>query len=107
MSTDLTGSIFLGAGAAWVLFRIFKYRGMIGAFAGARVQSTVGEIKGAGGILWRTKLRVHALVYGDPDKAACLEVISHGITNDETSVVTLSTSDARNLAALIQAAIET
>lgn len=108
MNSDLAGLIFAGAIVGWMLFRFFRYGGIIPSLFGARIERTVGEVDIRRGVLSSDTLKVHALG-GTPNKAIGLESVSKslgGIGGYESSVVSLSRSEARKLAALIHSATQ-
>lgn len=108
MNSELAGLIFACAVVAWMLFRFFRYGGIIPGLFGARIKRTVGEVDTGSGTLWSTVLKVHALG-GSPSKAIGLEAVSKtlgGVGGYESNVVSLSTSEAKKLAALIHLATQ-
>jgi hypothetical protein len=105
MNAGLAGLLFISAIIAWMLFRILKYRGLGGAFFGARIERTVGEVVACGGRTWSVKMKVYELNDNVSDKAIGLAVITKGLGSYESSAVTLPASGAMQLATLIESSL--
>jgi hypothetical protein len=86
------------------IFKSFKYGGFKAAMFGAPINSTIGEVNGAGGKIMSVKVKVHMLG-GFPDKAIGLEFVAKSISSYDMMPVTLSISEAKKLAALLHAAV--
>ena len=106
MNADLAGLLFIAAIIAWMLFRVLKYRGLGGAFFGARIERIVGEVVACGGRTWSVKMKVYELGNNVPDKAIGLAVITKSLGSYESSAVTLPASGAMQLASLIESSVK-
>lgn len=89
----------------FMLIRFMRY-GFKGAMFGARVQRAVGEATATTSGPISTVMRVHVLERGDPDRAVGIELFTKALLGYSMVPVTLSQSEARKLAALLQSAVQ-
>lgn len=94
-----------GGVAAFFLFRVVRYGGFKAAMFGAKIEKTIGEVEGHPQLPVRTTLKVHVLGGGSPEKAVGIEFIAKSVASYQMVPVTLSVSEAKKLASLLQAAV--
>ena len=87
------------------VFKIFKHGGLKAAIFGAPIERTVGEVKGGGVKFMSIAVKVHTLGGGSSEKAIGLEFVAKSFASYEMMPVTLSVSEAKKLATLIQSAV--
>lgn len=71
---------------------------------GAPIERTIGEVAGGGVKLMTIAVKVHTLGGGAPDKAIGLEFVAKSFASYQMMPVTLSSSEAKKLATLLQSA---
>lgn len=86
------------------IFKMIKHGGLKAAFFDAPIERTVGEVAGASGKLMSMAVKVHILGGGAPDKAIGLEFVAKSIGSYQMTPITLSASEAKKLATLLQSA---
>ena len=91
--------------AGTFLYKIIKHGGFKAAMFGAAINRTVGEVGGSGKMM-KIAVKVHTLGGGEPDKAVGLELVAKTFASYQMTPVTLSASDAKMLASLLQVAAE-
>ena len=94
---------FLVAGSFVV--KIVKHGGFKAAMFGAPIESTVGEVSGAGGKLMKLAVKVHRLGGGSSEKAIGLEFAAKSFASYQMLPVTLSRAEAQHLSQLLQSAL--
>ncbi len=94
--------VFAGVALTFIV-KIFKHGGFKAALFGASIRRTVGEVAGGGPKMMSIVLKVHSL--GDPpEKAVGLEVVTKSFASYNMMPVTLSASQASELAKLLESA---
>lgn len=93
--------------AGYVVFSMVRHGGFRGMLFGARVLSSVGEVKCSKRGLMSQKLKVHVLHSDDPATPAVgLEVTSSAPGSWSTSPIKLSGADVRELITLLERALD-
>lgn len=104
MAPFLVAAVFALVVGSFVL-KIFKYGGLKAAMFGAPIERTVGEAKGGGVKFTSIAVKVHILAGGSPDTAIGLEFVAKSFASYEMMPVTLSVSEAKKLARLVDSAV--
>jgi hypothetical protein len=86
------------------IYKIFKHGGFKAAMFGAPIARTVGEVQGGGIKFMNIAVKVHTLGGDSPEKAIGLEFVAKSIASYQMMPVTLSASEAKKLATLLQSA---
>jgi len=86
------------------IYKIFKHGGFKAAMFGAPIERTVGEVHGSGVKFMNIAVKVHTLGGDSTEKAIGLEFVAKSIASYQMMPVTLSASEARKLATLLQTA---
>lgn len=84
--------------------KFIKYGGFKAAIFNAPIERTAGEVTASGGQLTSLVVRVHSLGDGSADKAIGLEIVAKSFASYQMMPVTLSISEAKKLAALLESA---
>ena|SRR5579863_8238455 len=85
------------------LFKAMKFGGMKAAMFGAPIESTVGEVAGAGSGIMSVAVKVHRLD-GGAQKTVGLELVAKSVASYQMLPITLSAADAKKLIQLLDAA---
>jgi hypothetical protein len=86
------------------IFRIIKHGGLKAAMFGAPISRTVGEVQGGGVKFMNITVKVHTLGGGSTEKAIGLEFVAKSVASYQMMPVTLSATEAKKLATLLQVA---
>ena len=106
--SDLFGVLFFcvfAAVAGMLVYKYFKYGGFKAALFDAPIERTVGEVNGARGCMIGSKVRVHILGGGAPERAVGLELVAKGIASYQMMPISFSVTEANSLIMLLQAAV--
>jgi len=95
--------VFLFVAGTFVV-KMFRHGGFKAAMFGARIHRTVGEVAGGRRGLATITVTVHELE-GDDERRVGLEIVGKTFASYQMFPVTLSASDARQLASLIESAL--
>jgi hypothetical protein len=92
--------------ALFLVFRAVRYGGLKAAMFGAKIERTIGEVVGErrGGM--RAEIKVHALAGSPGQHSIGIEFVAKGPLSYQMLPITLSLSEARNLAQLLQRAVQ-
>ncbi len=97
--------LFFGV-IAYFIYSIVRHRGFKGARFGAEVLSSVGEVSGSKRGLMSQKLKVHILGgASSADRSVGIELRASAPGAWSMTPIRLSTSEARQLAALLERAV--
>lgn len=88
-------------------YRMTRFGGFRGAMFGARIERTVGEVRGRSMGVMNVTLKVHALRRDEAEKRVGLEVVAKSFASYSMMPVSLSPSQAQELIALLQRVLET
>ncbi len=86
------------------IFKILKHGGLKAAMFGAPIAQTLGEVEGGGVKFMSVKVRVHTLGGGSEEKSIGLEFVAKSVASYQMLPVTLSATEAKKLATLLQSA---
>lgn len=88
-------------------YRMLRHGGFRGAMFGARIEQTVGEVTGEKQGPMNVALKVHALRRDDSEKLIGIELVAKSFASYQMMPITLSVSQAQQLASLLQNAART
>ena len=97
--------IFFATIVGFMLLRSTQYGGFKAAMFGAPIESTVAEVSGNRSKFMKQFVKVHKLGGKDPEKTIGLELVSKSVASYQMTPVSLSTSEAKNLIKLLEAAV--
>lgn len=86
------------------IYKSVRHGGLKGAMLGARIERTLGHVDCGGVKFGSMSLKVHALSGGLQGKAIGIELVAKTFASYEMMPITLSASEAKKLATLLQAA---
>ena len=95
---------FFGVIALYMLYGFIRKKGFRGMMFGAEVTSTLGEVIGIKRSAMSTAAKVHTLKDNDNTALVGIEIISKGFASYHMMPFTLSTSEAKKLANLLNEA---
>lgn len=98
--------LFFAGIIGYFIFRMLKHGGFKGAMFGAGIKRTLGEVKGSGPKMMTTLLRVHELDGATLGKRVGVEFVAKSIGSYQMMPITLSASEAKELANLLNDAAE-
>jgi hypothetical protein len=86
----------------WLLFRVVRHGGLVGAMVGARSREVVGEVESERVAGVRQVFRVHVLA-PEPGQGPLLglQTVTYAWGTRKTTAVRLSAAQARELAAIL------
>ena len=87
------------------LFRMFRHGGFRAAMFGARIDRTVGEVGGEKQGPVGVTLKVHVLRREPAEKLVGVEFVAKSFAGYQMMPITLSTSQAQQLASLLNEAV--
>ena len=87
------------------VYRIFRYHGFKAAMFGARIDHTVGEVGAEGQGPVGVALKVHVLRRNSAEKLVGVELVAKSFASYQMVPVTLSISQAQQLASLLNEAV--
>lgn len=89
-----------------LIYRSVRHGGLKGAMFGAKIERTLGQVDCGGVRFGSMSLKVHALSENSRGKVIGIEMVAKTLTSYEMMPISLSASEAKRLAALLQAAAE-
>ena len=92
---------------AVLVFRIFRYKGWSAALMGAEIAETAGHAMAASSLGFAVEARVHRLSSPAPYRSVGLELVERVAGSYRVLPVTMSVTEARNLAELLLQAADT
>jgi hypothetical protein len=94
----------IGASALILLIKTIKFGGLKAAIFGAPVQATVGEVRGAPLPLTSLTVQVNKLGGSNPGRTVGLAIVAKSCGGFRWTPITLSASEAKRLATLLESA---
>lgn len=90
---------------AYFAYSVIRHGGFRGAMFGARIVDTIGEVEGADSRLSSTRIKVHILEAENSEpRRVGIEVVMTSLASWASSPITLSQSQARELAGILERA---
>ena len=92
---------------AYFGYRMIRHGGFKAAMFGARIERTLGEVPGEKQGPMNIALKVHALRRNDSERLIGIELVTKTFASYQMMPITLSVTQAQQLASLLQNAIRT
>ncbi len=93
--------------AGYFVYRMIQHGGFKAAMFGARIDRTIGEVSGEKQGPMGIALKVHVLRRDPSEKLIGIELVAKSFASYQMIPVTLSVSQAEQLASLLQNAVRT
>jgi hypothetical protein len=106
-SFDVLFYTVFGAIVCYFVYRLIRHGGFKSAMFWAHIDRTVGEVRGEKQGLVGVVLKVHVLDRQAPEKRVGLELVATSFASYQMTPVTLSASQAQQLASLLHEAVRT